>query len=124
HEKNWDVVEQYRRAVNRDYDTPDFAWSRHDPAGVLSAINRASVPAYHFGGWYDIFATDEMLWFANYKGPQRVGMGGWAHAAHDSIVNVEFVRVYGAEQHRWFDRWLKGIRNGVDSGARINYALM
>ncbi|MBX3148012.1 MAG: CocE/NonD family hydrolase [Gemmatimonadales bacterium] len=124
HEKNWDVVEQYRRAVNRDYDAPDFAWSRHDPAGVLDAINRAAVPAYHFGGWYDIFARDEMLWFANYKGPQRVTMGGWAHAAHDSIVNLEYVRVLGAEQHRWFDRWLKGIQNGVDSGARINYALM
>jgi len=124
HEANWDVVEQFRRAVTRDFDRPDFAWSRHGPAGALPAINQAKVPAYHFGGWYDIFATDEMLWFANYQGPQRVVMGPWAHMSPDSIVGAEFVRVAAAEQHRWFDRWLKGIPNGVDSQAPMTYALM
>ena len=34
------------------------------------------------------------------------------------------MRVCAAEQHRWFDRWLKGIENGVEDEAPIQYALI
>lgn len=124
HAKNWDVVKQFRLAKTRDYDTPDFAWSRHNPAPLLSQINQSGVAAYHIGGWYDIFATDEMLWFANFTGPEHVTMGPWSHAFPDSALGVERGRIMAAEQHRWFDRYLKGIQNGIDSQPRINYALM
>jgi len=124
HTKNWNVVEQYRAARFRDHDTPDYAYSRHEPSDRLADINQSGVAAYHFGGWYDIFARDEMLWLVNATGPDRVTMGPWAHAFPDSLLGAEQGRIISAEQHRWFDRWLKGIRNGIDSAPPINYALM
>jgi hypothetical protein len=32
--------------------------------------------------------------------------------------------VTGIEELRWFDRWLKGIPNGVEREPPIHYALM
>ncbi len=125
HADNWNVIEEYRKAPFRDHDTPDFAWSRGEPAELLSDINQSGVAAYHWGGWYDIFARDEMLWEANYTGPERVTMGPWSHAfTTDSVMAAQQAQYSSAEQFRWFDRWLKGIRNGVDTEPPIHYALM
>lgn len=125
HAGNWNVIEEYRKAPFRDHDTPSFAYSRHDPSGFLAAINQSGVAAYHWGGWYDIFAMDEMLWLANYSGPDRVTMGPWPHAATtDTAMASERGRLLAAEEHRWFDRWLKGIQNGIDSEPPIRYALI
>ncbi|MBM4187566.1 MAG: CocE/NonD family hydrolase [Gemmatimonadetes bacterium] len=124
HEKNWNVLEQFRAARFRDHDTKDYAYARHEPSAVLEQINQSGVAAHHFGGWFDVFARDEMQWLVNYSGSDRVTMGAWAHAWHDSATAVEQGRIISAEQHRWFDRWLKGIDNGVDRDPPINYALM
>jgi putative CocE/NonD family hydrolase len=125
HENNWNVITEFRAAKTRDYDVPSFAWTRHEPWAMLPKINESVVAAYHYGGWYDIFAKDETQWFNNWKGPQHLTMGAWSHAGNaDSVMRVEQGRITATEQHRWFDRWLKGIQNGVDSGPRIDYALM
>jgi len=124
HAGNWNVIEEFRAAKFRDHDTPSYAYSRHEPAARLDSMNASGVAAYHWGGWYDIFAKDEMLWLVNWTGPDRVTMGSWSHAASDSLVGVEQARITPIEQHRWFDRWLKGIQNGVDSEPPIRYALM
>ena len=125
HENNWNVINEFRAAKTRDYDVASFAWTRHEPWAMLSKINESGVAAYHYGGWYDIFAKDETQWFNNWKGPEHLTMGAWSHAGNaDSAMRVEQGQITAAEQHRWFDRWLKGIQNGVDSGPRIDYALM
>lgn len=125
HADNWNVIEEYRKAPLRDHDSPSFAWTRNEPAAVLGQINQSGVAAYHWGGWYDIFARDEMLWLRNFTGPDRVAMGPWSHAfTTDSVMAAEQARLSSTEQHRWFDRWLKGIRNGVDTEPPIHYALM
>ena len=124
HAKNWNVVEQYRAARFREHNTADYAYSRHEPSGFLGDINQSGVAAYHYGGWYDIFAKDEMLWLVNNTGPDRVTMGPWSHATSDSAIDAEQRRIGSAEQHRWFDRWLKGIQNGIDQDPPINYAVM
>jgi hypothetical protein len=51
-------------------------------------------------------------------------MGPWSHAAPDSAMGVEQGRITVAEQHRWFDRWLKGIQNGVDTEPPVRYAVI
>jgi putative CocE/NonD family hydrolase len=124
HEKNWNVIDQFRAARWRDYDTKDFAYSRHNPADFLTAMNQAAVPAYHIGGWYDVFARDELMWWVNYTGPDRVTMGPWSHAYVDSAIAADRARITDAEQHRWFDRWLKGIQNGIDTEPPIHYAII
>jgi putative CocE/NonD family hydrolase len=38
-------------------------------------------------------------------------------------MGAEQGRITAVEQHRWFDRWLKGIQNGVDTEPSVNYAV-
>lgn len=124
HAGNWDVVVEYGAARFRDHQSPQFDLVRFQPSTYLAEMNRSNVAAYHWGGWYDVFARDEMIWFRNWTGVDRVTMGPWSHAAPDSAMGVEQGRIVAAEQHRWFDRWLKGIQNGVDTDPPVNYALM
>jgi hypothetical protein len=124
HLKNWNVIDQFRAARFRDHETPEYAYRRHEPSERLADINQSGVAAYHFGGWYDVFARDEFQWLTNVTGPDRVTLGPWAHSTPDSAMGVEQGGIIAAEQHRWFDRWLKGIQNGIDSQPPINYALM
>ncbi len=120
HELNWEVMSEYSAGPFRDHDVPTLSWLEHGPNACLEEINRAKVPTYHCNGWFDVWALDAVLWFANFEGPQRLVMGNWSHAQS----TAERSKVSGIEQHRWFDRWLKGIKNGVDEEAPIRFALM
>ncbi|MHC5004577.1 MAG: CocE/NonD family hydrolase, partial [Planctomycetota bacterium] len=123
HERNWRVFDGYRATPFRDDATPDQAWSTHSPSPFLEAINRAKVPAYHWNGWHDIFITDSTIWFANYAGPQRLTIGPWPHGpTPDQSLLALRIELRTAEQHRWFDRWLKGIDNGVTDEPPVRYA--
>ena len=125
HEDNWDVLEQYGAGRYRDHAAPELAWERHGPSGVLEDVLEARIPAYHWNGWYEIFVTDAVLWFENYRGPQKLGIGAWPHAGMpDPDLMAERIHLYAIEQHRWFDYWLKGIDNGVLDEAPIHYAVM
>ncbi|MDA1263687.1 MAG: CocE/NonD family hydrolase [Planctomycetota bacterium] len=119
HANNWQVLDGYRSAPYRDHRVPGLDWSKHGPAPLLDRINSSGVAIYHTNGWFDVFALDTCLWFVNYAGPQRVIMGDWSHAQ----MSRQRFSVNAVEQHRWFDRWLKGIENGVDEGPRMQYAL-
>ncbi len=125
HVDNWDVMGEYGAGPVRDHDSPGLTWMEHGPSARLAAINAAKVPAHHINGWYDVFATDVTLWFANYAGPQKLTIGAWSHGAlPDGSAMRERERVTAVEQHRWFDRWLKGIENGVENDPPVQYALM
>jgi len=120
HAGNWQVLDGYRSAPFRDDAVPGLDWSHHGPAPFLAGIDRSHVAIYHANGWFDVFALDTCLWFRNYGGPQRVMMGPWSHAQ----AEVERMRLREVEQHRWFDRWLKGIENGVEDEPPFQWALM
>lgn len=125
HEENWDVQVEYAAGRMRDYAEPQLAWADHGPTGVLSEVMDAGVPAYHWNGWYDVFVLDATLWFANYTGPQKLGIGAWSHSGMpDSLLMAERGRLGTVEQHRWFDYWLKGIDNGVLDEPPVHYAVM
>jgi putative CocE/NonD family hydrolase len=66
----------------------------------------------------------EGLWFVNWTGPDKMGMGGWSHANSWPPVDAERAVIEGIEHHRWFDFWLKGIDNGIMDEAPINYAVV
>ncbi len=124
HRDNWNVIDEFRAARFRDHDTPSYAYARFEPASFLADMKQSGVAAYHSGGWYDIFARDETLWFANWGRNQHLIMGPWSHAFPDSAMGAERSRLNAIEQHRWFDHWLKGIDNGVTTEAPIHYALI
>ena len=125
HEENWDVQIEYPAGRLRDYDAPQLSWMEHGPTGVLDEILEAEVPAYHWNGWYDVFILDATLWYANYRGPQKLGIGAWSHGGMpDQALMAERQRLTTVEQHRWFDYWLKGIDNGVLDEPPVHYAVM
>jgi len=108
--------------------TADNYWLASSPQAGYEQIN---VPALNISGWYDIF-----LWstFENYLGMkkrggseigrqnQRVIIGPWTHMNFSgSFPEREFGWAGSAAaidlpgiHLRWFDRWLKGVENGID----------
>jgi len=75
---------------------------------------------YLINGWYDIYARDNFLIYNNLTVPKRLLVRPTDHAAIEESTS-EFN--YGAEAHRWFDYWLKGIDNGIMDEPPIHYCL-
>ncbi len=74
-------------------------------------------------GWYDLFsgAHDMFLWYANLTVPKRLLV---RPADHSEVEKNQFDLDFGAEVHRWFDYWLKGIDNGIMNEPPIYYYVM
>jgi len=88
---------------------------------MLPDINHSNVPVYLVNGWYDLFTKDMFLWYANLTTPKRLLVLPYDHSlmeGEDSDFDI------GAEAHRWFDYWLKGIGNGIMDEPSLNYYLM
>ena len=99
----------------------------------------ADIPGTFSGGWYDPFAIATTAQYAamsaKNKSPQRLDMGPWNHGGRRSgktyAGDVDFgpeaaygTEVYGRQRLRWFDRWLKDIRNGVEDDAPVRIFVM
>jgi putative CocE/NonD family hydrolase len=88
---------------------------------MLDDINRANVPIYLVNGWYDIFTKDMFLWYVNLTTPKRLLVLPYDHSGLEGESSDFDI---GAESHRWFDYWLKGIDNGIMDESPIHYSLM
>jgi putative CocE/NonD family hydrolase len=84
----------------------------------IERINQAGVPIYMTNGWYDLFTGDMFLWYANLSVPRRLIVRPLDHSEVES--NGKDLNM-GAEVHRWFDFWLKGIENGIMDEPPIYY---
>jgi putative CocE/NonD family hydrolase len=114
-------------------------WIRHPDWGPywdrLGNIERSygeiDVPAYGFGGWYDVFLQGTLNNFMGVRAGgrsergrsgQKVLIGPWIHSlgergtqsrtgdvdfGSDSLVDLR------GEELRWFDYWLSGVDTGV-----------
>jgi putative CocE/NonD family hydrolase len=89
----------------------------------------ADVPVLHITGWYDSWTRQVTM---NYealtkakKSPQRLVIGPWVHGGQNASTagEIEFTREAGIDlrafQVRWYDRWLKGDKNGVDEDSPV-----
>ncbi|HLZ72201.1 MAG TPA: CocE/NonD family hydrolase [Dehalococcoidia bacterium] len=125
-----------------------FDWLEHESLDeywrqwrIADRYERIDVPAFHVGGWYDLFLGGTL---ENYLGMrerggsaaarahQRLLIAPWAHGAysgayaeytHGSAADMAFMNLAGM-QIRWFDRWLKGIDNGVDREPPVRLFVM
>ena len=61
------------------------------------------------------------LWYANLTVPKRLLV---RPADHSEVEKNQFDLDFGAEAHRWFDYWLKGIDNGIMNEPSIYYYVM
>ena len=95
------------------------------------------MPILWVGGWYDSYARASLDNFrdltARKSAPQHLLMGPWTHGSNtierDYAGDVEFgsgsaMESFQRLQLRWFDRWLKGVDNGIDDEARLRLFVM
>jgi putative CocE/NonD family hydrolase len=120
-EKSTEVMKRY---PFRDSTTPDGKniWEGDFALyPFIERINEAGVPVYMINGWYDLFTSDMFLWYANLTVPRRLVVRPVDHSqVEDDGADLDF----GAEVHRWFDTWLKGIDNGIMEEPSIAYYTM
>ncbi len=93
------------------------------------------VPVYHVSGWYDSWAAQVAnLNFALLskakKSRQRLIMGPWTHGgqtrsyAGEAEFGPDAAIDFNALRLRWFDRWLKGVDNGVEREPPVRIFVM
>jgi len=80
---------------------------------VREDVGRIRAATMIVGGWADGYTNIALRSFPRMQAPTRLLLGPWSHGAPESCrpgPNIDFT----AELLRWFDRWLKGIDNGID----------
>jgi putative CocE/NonD family hydrolase len=120
------VCEFYREWIRHPDDGP--YWDRL--GNVERGYGEIDVPAYGFGGWYDVFLQGTLNNFMGVRARgrserarrQKVLIGPWVHNLGDRgrqtrTGDVDFgpdvlVDLRG-EELRWFDHWLRGQDTGI-----------
>ncbi|MDX1498729.1 MAG: CocE/NonD family hydrolase [Woeseiaceae bacterium] len=81
---------------------------------VRDHIERIEIPVYAIGGWADAYSNAVPRLVATLKSPCKGLIGPWAHAfPHLGVPGpaIGFLQ----EALRWWDRWLKGVANGIEN---------
>lgn len=109
-----------------------------DPLIYQNKYDQVNLPILHISGWYDDEQAGAIMNYIGMttKGPaeartrQKLLMGPWPHAVNSThkLGAIEFgaagqIDLYGYEL-RWFDRWLKGIENGISIEPPVRIFLM
>ncbi len=98
-------------------------------------LKNVRIPMYNVGGWFDIFCQGNLNNFEflqtqgrdGAKGHQKLLMGPFGHG--NLAGDLQFVGdggLVGAfkEEIRWFDYWLKGVKNGIMDEPPVKYYMM
>src|SRR5271165_7201056 len=109
-------------------------WHTKGMSVVDHVRDYADVPVLHVTGWYDSWTRQVTM---NYealasakKSPQRLVIGPWTHGGQGSNLagEVEFTPDAAIDllafRLRWYDRWLKGEKNGVDEDPPVLLYIM
>ena len=100
----------------------------------------ADVPIVHLSGWYDPYArtaVENFLGLSRAKrSRQQLILGPWTHGDRSlshagevefgpaAAVEGNLAEDFFALRRRWFDRWIKGQRNGVDDEPVVRVFVM
>lgn len=85
-------------------------WQR---GSLRPRYRRIRIPTYVIGGYYDGYRDSVPRMMEHMTAPTRGLMGPWNHSfPHDAVPGPEIE--WRADVLRWWDRWLKGIDNGVE----------
>jgi hypothetical protein len=97
-----------------------IAWLRHQtdgpywrPGSLAPDYGAIEAAILNVGGWCDAYVDAAFRMQANCTAPSRTLVGNWVHGwPHDSNPGPNLDELH--EVVRFFDRWLKGERNGID----------
>ncbi len=102
---------------------------------IADSHNEMAVPAFHVGGWFDIFLAGTLR---NFEGlakagnsPQKLVIGPWSHTTYDRYMGAMEFGPTGAaafagiiaEINHWLDRHLRGDE-AANTGPAVRYFLM
>jgi hypothetical protein len=119
-----------------DHPTLDEYWKEQS---YQEQLLDATVPTLHVSGWYDdvlVGTTENYINMvtrartAEAREKQWLLVGPWGHRVNTTrrLGEVDFgpeaLIDFDAVQLRWFDRWLKGASNGVESDAKVRIFVM
>jgi len=92
-------------------------WQRGSLRPDYGAIQAATMIV---AGWADVYRNALLRMFEHLRVPKRLLMGPWCHMSpNDSIPGPRIDLV--PEMIRWWDRWLRGLENGVDTEPPIAF---
>lgn len=112
-----------------DHEYYDGYWHK---ANFLARQHRINVPAMYISGWYDDVGPGSMqAWDMNRRGGranQKLICGAWQHKMnvsrdiHGNDYGPDAVRYDMFLRYlRWYDRFLKGVENGVEREPAAEY---
>jgi uncharacterized protein len=93
----------------------DEYWRHGSVAEDYGAIAAA---VYTVGGWTDPYTNCVLRLLEHVKSPTKALIGPWAHA-YPHIARPGPQIGFLQESLRWWDRWLKGIDNGIMEEPRL-----
>lgn len=122
---NYDYDTWASQAFFIDYRRPSDNLTPSDLLpNFLPDVMDSQVPIYNVGGWFDGFARGSFELYCTMKdtNPSRLIM----RPSYHGPVSPGFAELLGidleayahglnVEALRWYDRWLKGIKNGIDT---------
>jgi hypothetical protein len=89
-------------------------WMESSASTYRVAMEKTGIPIYSYGGWFDDFRKEAFVAFSNLHNVGKVLIGPWEHCQNNGFAMV-------AERQRFFDRYLKGIANGIDREPAVAY---
>lgn len=93
------------------------------PASALNVVMESGVPIYNHGGWMDPFIRGTMELYSTLKdtNPSKLVVDAGYHEGYSPYWEYfgededEILGKYGVEMLRFYDHYLKGIKNGIDT---------
>ncbi len=112
----------------------DAYWKKINAEEMFDKIG---IPVHTFGGFFDIFSQGTLRGYVGMSGKgatetSRKGsnmvIGPWGHGSSRKYGDLDFGEHAHVDAHalelRWFDYWLKGIKNGLDQEPAVKIYLM
>ena len=146
---DWDAVFRHLPLATMDeaagYDLAYFSeWLSHPTydsywaaASVEQHFADIDVPAFHIGGWYDVYSHGVCRNYCglrtrggqNARNRQKLLMGPWVHGVNTRVAGqLDFsdraVLPLSVRRRQWLDRWVRGDRNGIDTEAPVRIFVM
>jgi len=96
---------------------------------MVISIAESGIPVYNIGGWFGGFNRGTVKWYASLKetNPSKLLMFPSYHGIYRGFIyekrGIEFPD-YQLERLRFFDRYLKGIDNGIENDPPIHIYVM
>jgi uncharacterized protein len=117
----------------------NYTYEDLGPSNFVSGIGESGIPVYNMGGWFDAFPISTAQWYSTLQAsnPSKMLISPINHSnpgfnprvpgpylAYFGIDLKSFYNGNQFERLRFFDRYLKGVDNGIDTEPPIYLLVM